>query len=173
MTAMPEKAAPGVRKNERRRICVFLLAAVFVFFSAGCANFLKDTLPGNISEIEKSVFDLVNSNRSANGLDPLVWNDTIADTARGHSKDMADGPVPFGHDGFNDRFAAISRIIPASAGAENIAYTSGADSAVTIWMDSASHRANILGNYNYTGVGVAWSSANGAYYFTQIFIRSR
>jgi len=170
---MPEKAAAGTRKNERRRVRVFLLAAVLVFFSAGCKNFLNDLLPGDISEIEKSVFNQINAKRTTNGLDALVWNDTIADMARGHSKDMADGTVPFGHDGFDDRFAAISRIIPASAGAENIAYTPDADSAVNLWWDSAGHRANILGNYNYTGVGVAWSSADSAYYFTQIFIRSR
>ncbi|MHB8055782.1 MAG: CAP domain-containing protein [Candidatus Aminicenantales bacterium] len=169
---MPKKAAAVVRENERR-IRAFLLAAVLVFASVACDYFLKDAVPGNISEIEKRVFDLVNGARVQHGLDILVWNDAIADVARGHSKDMADGTVPFGHDGFTERFAAIRKIIPASAGAENVAYTTSADSVVLLWLDSPEHKQQIVGNYDYTGVGVAWALADGEYYFTQIFIRSR
>jgi uncharacterized protein YkwD len=155
------------------RICLSVGAVLFIFLAAACDYFLNDIFPENISELEQHVFDRVNVKRAENGLEAMVWNDAIANLARKHSKDMAEGTVPFGHDGFADRFAAISLLIPASAGAENIAYASSADSAFNLWMDSAEHRDNILGNYDYTGVGIAWSAADGVYYFTEIFIRAR
>ncbi|MCX6566257.1 MAG: CAP domain-containing protein [Candidatus Aminicenantes bacterium] len=155
------------------RICLSVGAALFVFPAAACDYFLNDVLPANFSELERRVFDRVNAKRAENGLEAVVWNDAIANLARSHSKDMAEGTVPFGHDGFDDRFASINLLIPASAGAENIAYASSADSAFNLWMDSAGHRDNILGDYDYTGVGVAWSTADGVYYFTEIFIRAR
>jgi len=123
--------------------------------------------------MERRVFDMVNAERTNAGLDALIWNDDIAAEARGHSRDMADGTVPFGHDGFSDRFHRISQIIPAWAGGENVAYAPDEDLAVSMWMDSPGHKANILGNYDYTGVGVAWSESLGVYYFTQDFILAR
>ena len=39
---------------------------------------------------EQAVFDLVNQIRAENGLDPFVYNQTLADTARAHSQDMID-----------------------------------------------------------------------------------
>jgi uncharacterized protein YkwD len=107
------------------------------------------------------------------GLAALIWSDLIAEEARTHSKDMADKTVPFGHDGFSDRFARITRAIPADAGAENIAYGPDADTVFRIWADSAGHRAHIVGNFDFTGVGVAWDSKSSSFYCTQIFIRSR
>ena len=38
------------------------------------------------------------------------------------------------------------------------------------WMNSSGHRANILGNYDYIGIGVAVK--NGVYYWTQFFATS-
>jgi len=152
----------------------FLGAALLVFSSASCGLLFKDDLPETISGLEHRVFELVNSKRAENGLEAMAWNDAIADAARSHSRDMADGTVPFGHDGYEDRFAAIRLIIPAaSAYAENVAYAWGADTAFALWMDSAGHRDKILGDYDYTGVGAAWSDSDAVYYFTEIFIRSR
>jgi hypothetical protein len=72
---------------------------------------------------------------------------------------MAEGAVAFGHDGFTERFAAIAKVIPASAGAEKIAYAPGVGLAVQAWMNSAEHKEQIFGNYDYTGVGVAWDAS--------------
>lgn len=52
---------------------------------------------------------------------------------------------------------------------ENIAYGyPNAKSVVNAWMNSPGHRANILGNYRDTGVGVAFTT-NGTPYFCQVF----
>lgn len=160
------------RKPPRKRIPAPAILAVLGCLSASC-DFFKDVLPENISEIEQRVFEQINAKRTDQGLDALVWKDVIADQARGHSKDMAEDVVPFGHDGFDERFAAISQVIPASAGAENIAYAPTVSLAIQAWMVSAEHKTQILGNYDYTGVGVAWDASGAQYYFTQIFIRSR
>lgn len=56
-----------------------------------------------------------------------------------------------------------------SAG-ENIAGNSNNQAAVTAWMNSSGHRANILNSsYNYTGVGVVTGSKYGKIY-VQMFI---
>ena len=57
---------------------------------------------------------------------------------------------------------------------ENIAFNRGydlpVDLAVEKWLESPSHRENLLNkNWIETGVGVA-VSRDGSYYFTQVFI---
>jgi uncharacterized protein YkwD len=89
---------------------------------------------------------------------------------------MASGAVAFSHDGFSERVQAIALVIPYSGAAENVAYNQGhsdpATKAVEGWLKSTGHLANIKGNYNRTGIGIA-KNAKGEYYFTQIFILSR
>ena len=56
-----------------------------------------------------------------------------------------------------------------SAG-ENIAGNSNNQAAVTSWMNSSGHRANILNSsFNYTGIGVVSSPKYGKVY-VQMFI---
>lgn len=53
---------------------------------------------------------------------------------------------------------------------ENIAGNSSNTAAVTAWMNSSGHRANILNsNFNYTGIGVIKGSKYGKIY-VQMFI---
>ena len=53
---------------------------------------------------------------------------------------------------------------------ENIAGNSSNSSAVTAWMNSPGHRANILnGSFNQTGIGVVSGSKYGKIY-VQMFI---
>ncbi|ALF51924.1 alkaline-shock protein [Nostoc piscinale CENA21] len=127
-------------------------------------------------ELEAAVFNQINKYRASLGLPALIRNSTIDNQARTHSQNMAQGRVAFGHDGFGARIQAIAVTIPYSAAAENVAYNQGypdpATQAVQGWLRSSGHLANIKGNYNLTGVGVAVNS-RGAVYFTQIFIRTR
>jgi uncharacterized protein YkwD len=46
-----------------------------------------------------------------------------------------------------------------------------ADATVTAWLNSPSHKANIEGDINLTGIGAAKAS-NGITYYTQIFYKS-
>lgn len=130
----------------------------------------------SLTSIEQTIHTQINDYRTKRGLPKLTIDERISNIARTHSQNMANGKVPFGHNGFSERVKVISTMIPYSAAAENVAYNKGysdpATKAVEGWLNSTGHRQNIEGNYNLTGIGVALN-AKGEYYFTQIFIRRR
>lgn len=127
--------------------------------------------------LEKRVFDLINDRRKAKGLKPLVWNPSVAGVARSHSKEMALYDY-FSHTDV-DGYLVDNRAIRAgmndwTAIGENIAYLRGfddpAENAVERWMQSPSHRDNLLDSrWRETGIGLAIAS-DGTYFFTQVFM---
>ncbi|PLX32778.1 MAG: CAP domain-containing protein [Ignavibacteria bacterium] len=133
------------------------------------------TDPG-IPEVENRVHTLINQYRVEQGLAPLTMADVMTTQARIHSRNMADGDVPFSHDGFEDRVEVIKTQINIAGAAENVARNSGfsdpAQISVNGWIDSDGHRNNIEGDYDLTGIGVSQSSG-GVYYLTQLFAKSR
>ena len=132
--------------------------------------------PDALPAIESQVFHLINQYRASQSLPLFKWSSMPAHCARQHSLDMARGVVPFGHDGFNQRFTQIKAAIPTMTRmGENVAWNRGfsnpAQAAVNGWLASPGHLANIRGDYNFAGVGVGINST-GAYYFTQIFVKA-
>lgn len=127
--------------------------------------------------LEDLAFALVNDERVAMAAAPLQHDGTLREVARAHSEDMVARSFfahvnPDNQDPF-DRMAAAG--VTFSAAGENIAWNMGyadpAGTAVTGWMNSSGHRANILnGNFVRTGMGVA-IAPDGAVYFTQVFTR--
>jgi uncharacterized protein YkwD len=126
------------------------------------------------TQLERDAFNRINAYRKTKGLPAFVWNEAIAVQARIHSQNMANGRVPFGHDGFAARIAATK--VPYSGAAENVAWNKGyaepAKQAAEGWFKSPGHETNIRGNYGLSAVGVA-RNAQGKVYFTQLFIKSR
>lgn len=128
--------------------------------------------------VEQRVFELLNAERSAKGLDPLVWSDKVAAVARNHSANMASEKF-FSHRGsdgsmVNDR-AFRGGLYNWSAIGENIAFLRGfvdpEQMAVEKWMNSPSHRKNLLSSHwTDSAVGVA-ITADGTYYLTQVFLK--
>ncbi|WP_409344042.1 CAP domain-containing protein [Paenibacillus sp. MBLB4367] len=123
------------------------------------------------SSFEKQSLDLANASRARFGLAPFAWDDKAADTARKHSKDMAernyfdhtnlDGESPF------DRMKANGIIYRQAA--ENIA--AGQRNAIYAhagWMNSLGHRNNLLSDIARLGVGVHFGGDMSLYY-TQNF----
>jgi uncharacterized protein YkwD len=133
-----------------------------------------DTVVVNLLEaMERKTFDLINQHRQSKGIAVLVWNETIANAARGHSDDMAAGEVVFGHEGFFDRINGLRSTMNILGAAENVASNNGfpdpATTAVQGWLKSPGHLTNIENaTYNQTGVGIA-QNGDGSYYFTQDF----
>ncbi|HEV8050942.1 MAG TPA: CAP domain-containing protein [Parachlamydiaceae bacterium] len=126
--------------------------------------------------LESEVFHLINRHRIANLLKPLKWSSPPAHLAREHSLNMANGAVPFGHQGAELRFDELrNKITSLTSFGENVAYNYGysqpAQVAVNGWLASPGHYANIMGDYNLAGVGVA-KNLKGEYYFTQIFVKA-
>ncbi|AFY35777.1 CAP domain-containing protein [Calothrix sp. PCC 7507] len=124
--------------------------------------------------LEKSVFEQINRYRVSQGLTKLTLNANITKQARIHSQNMANGKVPFSHQGFERRVTAIPLIYNSAA--ENVAFNQGysnpASEAVTGWIKSPGHLENIKGKYNLTGIGVA-ANKKGEVYLTQIFLYTR
>ena len=83
---------------------------------------------------------------------------------------MASGAIPFGHDGFDGRIAAIrSALGGSSSGGENVAMGfNSASAVVNAWLGSAGHRANIESSATRTGISAVQSKL-GVWYYTQIF----
>jgi uncharacterized protein YkwD len=128
------------------------------------------------NELEKLVHQQINQYRQSLNLSPLQLDPLISKQAKIHSENMAQGIVPFSHDGFEQRVKALDDSIKYRRVAENVAYNQGysdpVGQAVQGWLNSSDHRHNIEGNYDLTGIGVA-KNARGEYYFTQLFILKR
>jgi uncharacterized protein YkwD len=133
-----------------------------------------------VAEYEARVHTLVNNYRTANNLAATTYNSNIAAVARQHSQNAANGVISqaqfIQHHGSDSRFTQVRTYISWSSIAENVAYNQGHSDppwkAVDQWKKSSAHNINMLNaNWNRTGVGVA-VSANGTWYFTQIFLKT-
>ncbi len=157
-----------------KKLLPLLLTALLLCYA--CSNDdTADNPEPEVTGIAEEVLVLINAHREAQGLDVLTMDDAIVEEASLHSRNMADGSEEFGHNGFETRIERLSSEISFSGSAENVASNRGtsnpAQQAVDSWLNSPGHLANIEGNYDLTGIGVAEDSEN-RYYFTQIFLRS-
>ena len=121
---------------------------------------------------EKEVFDLINSQRTQNGLSALKLDAETLRVARIKAQDMVDNNY-FSHNSptYGSPFQMLNSFkISYKTAGENIAGNSSNSSAVTAWMNSSGHKANILNSsFNYTGIGVVKSSKYGKVY-VQMFL---
>lgn len=138
---------------------------------------VENVAPVNVKAVERSAFELLNKKRVDNGLTQLVWSDELEAVARQHSQNMAEFQF-FSHRGLDNKLVS-DRADDAGVGSwraigENIAFNRGYDDpvskAVELWLDSPSHRRNLLSNtWKESAVGVAVAE-DGSYYFTQVFL---
>ena len=137
---------------------------------------IAQTQSNDLATLEKSVHQQINKYRQSLNLSPLELDPEVSQQARMHSENMAQGKVPFSHQGFSARTEQLKSVLPYSRVAENVAYNQGvgdpAMQAVEGWINSSGHRQNIEGNFDRTGIGVAVND-RGEYYFTQIFLLKR
>jgi uncharacterized protein YkwD len=168
-------------KRITAQIASSLAAAALAVIIASCAtdnpaspDDSANPATAAIAAMEQNVQNQINQHRASIGLGALTLDATISAKARQHSKNMADGTLPLGHDGFDARVAAIQQTIPLTGAGENVAFNfnspSPVDTAVIGWLHSPPHKANIEGNFDMTGIGIVQNS-KGEYYFTQIFIK--
>ena len=125
-----------------------------------------------LSSDEQEVFNLINKQRINNGLSVLKIDNEVQRVARIKAQDMVNNNY-FSHISptYGSPFDMLKsfKISYKSAG-ENIAGNSSNSAAVTAWMNSSGHRANILNSsFNYTGIGVVSSPKYGKIY-VQMFI---
>lgn len=121
---------------------------------------------------ELEVFNLINEQRKKNGLSALKIDSEVQNVARIKAKDMVNNNY-FSHTSptYGSPFDMLNSFkVSYKTAGENIAGNSSNSAAVTAWMNSSGHKANILNSsFNYTGVGVVNGSKYGKIY-VQMFI---
>lgn len=141
--------------------------------------------PVSIGELERQVLDLTNSARSQGrmcgsefmpAVASLQWDDALGSAARAHSADMATRGY-FAHETPEGKtpWQRIDEagVRPWVGAGENIALGYSTPSEVVDgWIDSPGHCQNLMGNFDYLGVGVATAAGTGRRYWTQDFILS-
>ncbi len=132
-----------------------------------------------LTQQEAEILKLVNDERARASRKPLQWSPRLTVVARGHSYDMAmrhylahgspEGTGPA------ERVGGVG--IGYQAVGENIYMDEYRDQhqlaarAVAAWLNSPTHRDNLLSDgFTETGVGVARAS-DGSLYVTQDFVR--
>ena len=140
--------------------------------NAGISSQSSSNTAASMSSDEKEVFNLINKERQNNGLSVLKVDGEVQRVARIKAEDLVNNNY-FSHQSptYGSPFDMLKSFkITYNTAGENIARNSSNSGAVTAWMNSPGHRANILnGNFNYTGIGVVNGSKYGKIY-VQMFI---
>lgn len=118
------------------------------------------------SPAEEGTFvSLINQSRSSAGLAPLTVASELVGYARSHTDQMIAAGKIF--------HSSNAQLAGASSGwsalGENVGMGPDPQVLHNAFMGSPSHRANILGNYNYVGVGAA-HAPDGTLFVTVIFM---
>lgn len=142
-------------RTARTTLVLAAITAVFV------AAFAVPAMAGPAGQFVSKI----NSSRAAAGLPPVESYWDLADNAASHSNLMAErGEI------FHSANLASATSVWESLG-ENVGVGMDVNSLHTAFMNSPSHRGNILGNYNYVGVGVT-TAPDGFMYVTVIFMKA-
>lgn len=132
------------------------------------------SLPSKSDGSVRKIHDRINAYRSSQGLKPLLIDPFISKIAAEHSREMAEGKVAFGHEGFQQRAKTIEAKVKFRSIAENVGLSTvqadPEDEVVTGWLKSPGHLKNIKGDFELTGIGVS-KKGNEKNYFTQIFLK--
>lgn len=121
---------------------------------------------GADSASESEFLAKINAERSANGLGGLTMDGGLQAHARKHTQDMMDA---------NQIYHSTSAELQAAAGSgwsrlgENVGRGGSVSSLHQAFMNSSGHRANILGDYNYVGIGTG--TKDGVLYVTVVFMK--
>jgi uncharacterized protein YkwD len=138
----------------------------------------KNILSGTFDSDEDEIFALVNDERRKNNLKSLAWDNQLAEIARDYSRQMAEENF-FDH--FDPRGANVvvrakrAKLKHWSKIGENLFSVENLKNfdafAVKSWMESPTHRENILdADFNTAGIGIV-ESGDGEIFVTQVFIK--
>ena len=113
---------------------------------------------------EGAFLSKINASRAAAGLAPVSVHSDLTPDARTHSAEM----MAAGDIYHTSPLSAVASGWEALA--ENVGAGPSVDSLHAAFMASSGHRRNILGDYNYVGIGVSQSDS-GQLWVTVIFMR--
>lgn len=122
----------------------------------------------SVSSLAMQVLSLVNEERAKYGLDSLTYDSLLSSAANIRAIEIK---TSFSHTRPDGRscFTVLDEVgYSYRKAGENIAYGQrSAEEVMNAWMNSEGHRANILGDYDYIGIGVY--EKGGVIYWSQFF----
>ena len=163
---------------KKRYITTIILVIFFNIFYA--VNAYDETKKDNVdytinieaNESETLVLQLINEQRKANGMSELKFDSRLMKLAKLKTQDMLEENY-ISHN--SDKYGKVFNMLKVNnvdykVAGENIARNANEPLAVQAWMNSTSHRENILDErYEYTGISVIKDKEYG-YLFVQIFM---
>jgi uncharacterized protein YkwD len=156
-----------------------LLPLAIVFTMVSCSSDTSETptqdkqvvTAYNYNETELKLVTLINDYRQSKGLTPLSVINHVSYKSQEHNFYMIDNNV-VNHDYFQQRSDNLVLVLGAEKVGENIAYNyQTAESAMSAWINSPSHKANIEGDYTHLGISVTINPESGRKYYTNMFIK--
>ena len=158
-----------------------LLPLAIVFTMISCSSNETETSSAdktvvtqyNYNDTETKLVTLVNNYRVSVGLNPLQVINHISFKSEEHNIYMIENNV-VNHDYFQQRSNNLVQVLGAEKVGENIAYNyQTAESAMSAWLHSSAHKANIEGDYTHLGISVTVDQATGKKYYTNMFIKKK
>ena len=160
------------------------LAAVVSVFAAPVAA--AEVAPKAKTTVNKNLVDstgdawideivrLTNEARKAEGLKPLKINLVLNQAAAVRASELPSSPKPHLRPDSRAFYTVFKEVgLKPKKGGENYAIATAnaftAEQIVTGWMNSPSHRKNIM-NPKYTQIGIGHTISGGNEYFEQLFI---
>lgn len=113
---------------------------------------------------ERTLTRLTNGERGSRGLGALTVRSDLAALARRHARRMAEAGSIWHDPGLSDQVDGWTRW------GSNVGKGPDAEHVHDGFMESAHHRANILGRFNEVGMGTA-RGGDGALYVAQVFVQ--
>jgi hypothetical protein len=118
------------------------------------------------SGTESEFLSKINATRAANGLGSLQVDGSLQSHARVHTEEMMNA---------GEIYHSSSAELSAAGGSgwdkigENVGRGQSPTSLHNAFMESSGHKDNVLGNYNYVGIGTG--SSGGYLYVTVVFMK--
>jgi len=143
----------------KKRWLTLVLVASIALFGVGMSA-------GADSGTEGEFLAKINATREANGLAPLKVEGGLRSHARNHTEDMMSA---------GEIYHSSSSELSAAGGSgwdkigENVGRGQSPSSLHGAFMESPGHKKNVLGNYNYVGIGTG--SSGGYLYVTVVFMK--
>ena len=125
------------------------------------------TSAGADSGTEDEFLAKINATRSAHGLEALQIESGLRSHARSHTLGMMD--AGYLYHSSSDELMAVGGEVWERIG-ENVGRGQSPTSLHNAFMESSGHKDNILGDYNYIGIGTG--SRNGYLYVTVVFMKA-
>ena len=155
-----------------------LLPLAFVFTMMSCSSDSTEDVTADkiietytYNDTETQLVVLINDYRVSQGLNPLEVINHISYKSEEHNEYMIENNV-VNHDYFQARSNNIINVLGAEKVGENIAYNYVTpQSALSAWLNSPGHKANLEGDYTHFGISVTVNPETGRKYYTNIFMK--